>query len=100
MRAGKKNVALFFEIEPEGLEEVLSEGFCLLKFPQFEHLGVTFFAWIVFRNGFEAAALRLRELVAQNTNGIDADREHEIGKILTYTPTQVDAYINHAMQFK
>lgn len=42
MRAGEKDVALFFEIEPEELTEVLSEGFCMLKFPQFEHLGATF----------------------------------------------------------
>jgi hypothetical protein len=98
MRAGEKDVALFFEIEPEELTEVLSEGFCMLKFPQFEHLGATFFTWIVFRKGFENKALRLKGLVEQSTSGIDSSREHEIGEILSYSRKQVDAYVQHALQ--
>ena len=33
-----------------------------------------------------------------NSIGIQTDREHEIGKILSYTPEQVAAYIRHATQ--
>jgi hypothetical protein len=98
MRAGEKDVALFFEIEPEGLTEILSEGFCMLNFPQFKHLGVTFYTRIVFRYGFEVKALRLKEIVQQSKDGIDPNREHEIGEILSYTRKQVDAYLNHALQ--
>ncbi len=39
MRENKKNVALFFEIEPDGLNKILQEGYCLLQFRQFVHLG-------------------------------------------------------------
>jgi len=95
MRDGYKNVALFFEIEPEGLKEILLEGFSFMKFPQFEHLGVTFFTWIVFRNGFENDAIRLKALVEQNTKGVEPDREHEIGEILSYTRDEVDAFLRH-----
>lgn len=33
MRNGKKSVALFNEVKPEGLRKMLEDGFCLLKFP-------------------------------------------------------------------
>lgn len=95
MREGKKNVALFFEIEPEGLEDLLEDGFVLLKFLQFKYQGKAFFTRIVFRRGYEADALRLKEIVSRDTKGVDEQREHEIGKILSYTPDQVDAYIHH-----
>lgn len=96
MRKGEKDVALFFELRPDGLDEILKDGFCLLKFPQFEHKGQTIFTRIVFRQGFEADAIRLKEIVMDNSKGIQPEREHEIGKILSYTPAQVAAYIKHA----
>ena len=96
MRKGTKDVALFFEIQPDGLDDILAEGFALLKFPQFEHGGIMYYTRIVYRMGFEGAALRLRGLVEVAPAGIDVTREHEIGKILSYTPDQVDAFIDHA----
>ena len=98
MRAGQKDVALFFEIEPEGLKEILTEGYKILKFSQFVHLQQTFYTRIVFRSGFESSALRLKELVEQKQEGIDPNREHEIGKILSYSQNQVDAYLQHVLK--
>lgn len=95
MWEGKKNVALFFEVEPEGIEDLLEDGFVLLKFLQFTHQSKTYFTRIIFRRGYEADALRLKEIVSCDTKGVDEQREHEIGKILSYTPDQVDAYIHH-----
>ena len=95
MRAGKKNVALFFELEPEGLDGMLAEGFNLLLFRQFAHLGTTYFTRIVFRDGHEAAAIRLKDIVQEGCRRFDAEREHEIGRILSYTREDVDAYIEH-----
>ena len=96
MREGKKNVALFFELEPRGLDLILAEGFNLLMFRQFSHLGKTFFTRIVFRDGYEASAIRLKEIVQEDCQRIDPEREHEIGQILSYTREHVDAYIEHA----
>ncbi|MFE3837471.1 hypothetical protein [Pseudogemmobacter sonorensis] len=95
MREGRKNVALFSEIEPEGLEEILAEGFCLFKFPQFSLRDRVFFAWIVFRDGFEGDALRLRQLLKPGMPGIDPAREHEIGRILSYSEEEVEAFLRH-----
>ena len=96
MREGKKDVALFFELEPDGLDLILAEGFNLLMFQQFSHLGITYFTRIVFRNGHESAAMRLKEIVQEDCRCVDPEREHEIGQILSYTREQVDAYIGHA----
>ena len=98
MRAGQKDVALFFELEPEGLKEFLAEGYNILKFSQFVHLQQTYYTRIVFRPGFESSTLRLKELIEQKQKGIDPGREHEIGKILSYTQSQVDAFIQHALK--
>ena len=95
MRQGKKDVALFFELKPAGLDDILQDGFCLLKFPQFIHQSQIYFTRIVFRPGFEVDAIRLKEIVLDRAIGIIPDREHEIGRILSYTPEQVDAFIRH-----
>ena len=95
MRRGHKDVALFFELEPEGLEAMLGEGYILLKFRQFVHQGLVYFTCIVFRPGFEAAAMRLKHLVEDKAHGLDPAKEQEIGKILGYTPEQVQAYLDH-----
>ena len=97
MRDGKKNVALFFEVAPEGLDAILSDGFNLLLFRQFEHQGRVFFTRIVFRDGYGAAALRLKDLVQRDSRGVDPAREHEIGEILSYRREDVDAFIAHAL---
>lgn len=65
MRAGQKNVALFFELEPEGLNDMLQDGFCLLH------------------------------LIEAPSRGFDPRREHEIGRILSYHPDQVETFLRH-----
>jgi len=97
MRDGKKNVALFFEVAPDGLDAILSDGFNLLLFRQFEHQGRVFFTRIVFRDGYGAAALRLKDLVQRGNSAVDPEREHEIGEILSYRREDVDAFIAHAL---
>ncbi|MEN9010718.1 MAG: hypothetical protein ABF241_01420 [Yoonia sp.] len=95
MRSGDKHVALFIELEPDGLDDILAGGFKLLKFqhPRFLH-----FTWIVYREGFDQSAVRLRALVEQETLGFDPVREHEIGQILSYTPAQVDIFLQYAQK--
>jgi hypothetical protein len=96
MRAGKKDVSYFCEIEPEGLEDMLREGFCLLKFKQFQYDEIAILGWIVFREGWETEAMRLKEILTDGRKGIHSEREHEIGRLLSYTEKQVEAFISHA----
>ena len=98
LRGGKKNVALFFEIEPDGLEKILEEGFCLLQFRQFEMKGVIYFTRIVFRDGYENDALRLKTIVSERPKKICSEREHEIGRILSYSYEEVEAFLRHATE--
>ena len=56
------------------------------------------FTWIVYREGFDQSAVRLRALVEQETLGFDPVREHEIGQILSYTPAQVDIFLQYAQK--
>ena len=98
MRAGQKNVALFFELKPCGLDQILEDGFCLLQVPLLAHRGRMLFTRIVFRPGFAADAFRLLELVQAPPGPLDPTREHEIGRILSYRPDQVEAYLRHAAQ--
>ena len=99
MRKEKKNIALFFELKPDGLDAIMQDGFCLLKFAQRGHKGQSYFTWIVFRKGFEADAFRLKEIVTDVSSGLQPEREHEIGKLLSYTKEEVEAYIAHASPF-
>jgi len=85
---------------PDGLEKFLNEGFCLLQFPQFEMRGVIYFTRIVFREGYEDDALRLKELVSERPNEICSKREHEIGRILSYSHEQVETFLRHAVELK
>ena len=96
MRAGQKHVALFFELEPDGLDGILADGYNLLKFRQFMHDDTPYFAWIVFRDGYGGDAELLKTILLDGTRGIVPAREHDIGRLLGYTTTQVDAFIKHA----
>ena len=96
MRRGEKDVALFFEIEPEGLAAILDAGFQFMKFLQFTHQGKEHFTHIVYRPSHKAQAIRLKKLVLAPKQGIDPVREHEIGAILGYTRSEVKAFIAHS----
>ncbi|MBO6792101.1 MAG: hypothetical protein JJ894_16360 [Dinoroseobacter sp.] len=95
MRKGRKNVALFYDFEPEGLNDFLIEGFCLLQFPHHVFQGEITFSRIVFRCGFDEDALRLKTIITDGSTEIDRRREHEIGKILSYSTSEVEAYLAH-----
>ncbi len=95
MRAGQKNVALFFELEPCGLDDMLQDGFCLLQVPQLAHQGRMIFTRIVFRPGFAPDAFRLLHLIEAPSRGFDPKQEHEIGRILSYRPDQVETFLRH-----
>lgn len=100
MRAGSKHVSLFFELEPEGLDEIIEDGFELLKFEQFVNAETMYYTWIVFRPSHRPSALRLKQLVTGPAKGFDHVREHEIGAILGYDPKDVEAFIKHAQSRK
>ena len=93
MKKGKKNLALFIDYEPPELQDFLSDEFKLLKFAQTTSDGVSYITRIVFRHGYDIQAARLQILLKLKINGISPRREHEIGKLLSYTPEQVNAFI-------
>ena len=95
MRAGQKDVAFFTDWDPPGLDEILAEGFCLLKFRALVHEGKPIFSHILFRPGFEQSAIRLKEMVEEEGTGFVPEREHEIGRILGYTVEEVEAFLAH-----
>ena len=76
MRSGQKNIAMFSEVEPEGLDDILEEGYCLLQFPQFTHGQKIYFTWIVFREGYDSDAIRLKCLIQGTPHQISSAREH------------------------
>lgn len=102
MRAGQKHVALFFEIAPPGLLDILADGFHLRQFVQTSGRGrpypVQCPVWIIYRSGHDQAMRRLEAIVSHPRPGIDPAQEHEIGAILSYTRPQVDAYLRHVKQ--
>ncbi|MGB0843542.1 MAG: hypothetical protein ACPGVN_02235 [Alphaproteobacteria bacterium] len=100
MRSGEKNVALFYEIEPDGLIGMLEDRYNLLQFLAFKHKGVSYFTWIVFRDGFANDALRLKELIEMKHVGINSEHEHEIGKILSYKPEDVEVFLKHSQKLR
>ena len=75
---------------------MLRQGFCLLKFKQFQCEEVAIFGWIVFQEHCEADALRLMQIMTDGTKGINPEREHEIGRLLSYSENQVEAFLSHA----
>lgn len=95
IRAGKKDIALFLDWEPEGLEDIMADGFCLLQYGQRTPQGKTYFTRIVFREGYETQALRLKSLTQSPEAGWNDSREHEIGRILGYRIEEVEAFLKH-----
>ena len=95
MRDGKKDISFFQDYEPEGINEVLMDGFELLMFSQKTVAKKHYFTRIIFRKGFEKKALRLKELIQNKPSKIIPSREHEVGSLLSYTEKEVEAYLSH-----
>ncbi len=95
MRAGQKDVALFIELKPDGLDQALADGFLLLEFEKQWADGPIISFWIVYRAGHAAKASRLQALVLAPSRGFYPSTEHEIGKILGYTKDEVNAFLAH-----
>ena len=95
MKHGKKHVALFVDFRPPDLGNFLSDEFKLLQFNQTTRDGTDYVTRIVYRLGYEKQAFRLRVLLEEDSYGVCSEREHEMGRLLSYTPEQVDAYIAH-----
>ena len=97
MRAGQKHVAIFFDYEPQGLHEILQEGYELDKFTQQLPNGTTYWTRIVYRSQSVEEARRLRDIVLEQSIGFSADREREIGNILSYSTKQIEYYISYVL---
>ena len=95
MRSGKKDISLFLDYEPEGINEILVDGFELLMFSQKTLAKKDCFTRIIFRKGFEKKAIRLKDLIQNKPSKISPIREHEVGKLLSYTEKEVEAYLSH-----
>ncbi len=98
MRVGKKDVALFFDYEPDWLHDAITLGFELILFAETLKNDKLAFTRIIYRNGFESAAIRLKYLIQSDAKGFDPEREHEIGAILSYSKCDVDAFLAHVKQ--
>lgn len=96
MCRGEKHVALFFEVKPPDFHEFLENGFDVIEFEQSHHRNFAYHTDIFFRRSHRKWAERLKIIVQDTQSGIDASREHEIGRILGYSSHEVDAYIAHA----
>lgn len=96
MRARRKAVALFYELEPEGLAEMSADpSFSVLQFPSPKIAGISCPYWIVFHTDAEAQAKRLKALVLAPKTGWVAEHEREVGRILGYDEADIDAFIAH-----
>lgn len=94
MRAGRKAVALFFELRPEGLAEISADpSFSCLTFRSVEKKKMTVPVWIVFHKGAEAQAKWLKTLVLAPPVGWSAAHERAIGRIWGYDEADIDAFI-------
>jgi hypothetical protein len=96
MRAGRKAVALFYELEPEGLAEISADpSFSCLRFSAVQKRGISVPVWIVFHKNAEVQAKQLKALVQQPPNGWKTAHEREVGRILGYNEADIDAFIAH-----
>ena len=98
MRVDKKDVALFFDYEPDWLHDALAQGFEVILFADTLINGQLAFTRIIYRKGFESAAMRLKHLIQIEAKGFDPEREHEIGAILSYSKCDVDAFLAQVKQ--
>ncbi len=95
MRAGQKHVALFLDWEPEGMDAMLADGFLMLVSADTTAAGKIFYNRIVYRQGYSAQAERLRALIHAPRAGWDEGHEYEVGTILGYSRTEVEAFLAH-----
>jgi hypothetical protein len=96
MRAGAKDVAYFFELEPKGLAEISADpSFLAMVFQSCELHGISVPCWIAYRVGFEKQAQRLKSLVLDPSTGWHKAREYEIGRILGYRDEDIEAFVAH-----
>lgn len=95
MRRGEKHVAMFDGYEPEGLEELLADGGFGCFTDRRRLLDFSHDVLFVFRDGHEAAARRLCAITRDPPKGFQPDHEHEVGRILGYSPEQVEAFLAH-----
>jgi hypothetical protein len=98
MQAGVKDLALFVELKPDGLESFVEQSeFAAVEFVSPPKMGISVPVWIVWRLGFENEATQLREEYETATVGDwSTDRERRIGRLLGYSRSDIEVYIQHA----
>ena len=97
MRSGKKHIALFYELEPDGLATFLKDDtFECFSFMSPEKQGISVPVWIVFRKTHQAKAISLRKLYEATTIAPwSPDNERKIGGLLGYKAKDIETYIKH-----
>lgn len=92
MATGAKSVAYFVEIAPENADAIIAaRGYGRLDLPRMFG-DVPFTSLIVYRDGYEAAARELADLIL-TADSYDEARERRIGEILGYSEREIGAYI-------
>ena len=98
MRCGEKHIALFLEIQPDGLSEMLKDSrFAHFGFTSPVKNGIAVQVWIVFRKTYYQDAIAFRKLYEETTiSPWSRAREREIGRYLGYRVADVETFIHHA----
>lgn len=97
--AGRKNVALFFDYEPDGVSAFSdSEEYVVERHRAIHKNGLPYTVLIIYRVGYEGDAHKLISYALDQSSKFDPDRERDIGRILSYADWEIEAFIEHHME--
>lgn len=93
MQNGLKNVAMFTDCIPSEADEIIQRNnFHKIKLKR-DFDGRKFFTTVIYRDGFEALAEELSDIIKSEPSSFDPIIERPIGELLSYSDTEIDVYI-------
>ena len=93
MQDGLKNVAMFTDYIPSEADEIIQRNnFHVIKLKR-DFDGREFFTTIIYRDGFSDLAKELSDIIKSEPSIFDPVIERRIGELLSYSDTEIDAYI-------
>ena len=93
MQDGLKNVAMFTDYIPSEADEIIQRNnFHVIKLKR-DFDGREFFTTIIYRDGFSDLAKELSDIIKSEPSSFDPVIERRIGELLSYSDTEIDAYI-------
>lgn len=94
MQDGLKNVAMFTDYIPSEADEIIQRNnFHVIKLKR-DFEGREFFTTIIYRDGFEALAEELSDIIKSEPSSFDPVIERRIGELLSYSDIEIDVYIS------